>query len=564
MSISYEELCRSVYLLPPDPEGVDFYVLEYDGGQQTTITVDTKKDKVLEVKNFPNADTRKEYQKKQKAYNLSKNYEFEKYKVEIKTGIGYIGDMYNGVILQFPRLKKEMVEKGWLSLDKLLASCGEDIASRREVWQLVSAVLSGHLMRFLYSNKLMPVGSGENLRAPILHCTRKDGTEDTLIRIMESLTLDTTEPLDKNSEIIQVITPVLPKSLGKRQSEDSAYIQLVDYYNEKKNNFICYDGKAPAQYRDTAVMLRGRFFTPKVVLDFQQRNPWATILLFTVPDSQLLIDPIRLNGNVFANGRMADEWSAEDIIQLVKYFIVWARENWGNSDMRSYITDSFTRYGGWIAAHNHKRGSEKIRGLRQDWILTQLLVSEMLASVIGRQLEWSEEAALAQASVWCNLLLPGCCEIPDTPEAQVIRERVLSPEEDAVNVCREALKAILCEKNLPLIIYVPKGENYSEVNSNALGYLRVYRQNTVKRDVVTLQIREEIFCKYAEKYRHANWALILAEVRKKAPEWLLTPKAVRMPWLESKVEKTLLLDVEALDFLPDSIKDSFWNRMLPK
>ena len=535
----------------PDPEGVDFYVLKYDGGQQTAIVIDKREDETLEIKNFPDNTARKAYQRKQKEYNFHKHYEFEKNFIEIRAGIKHIPIMYHGKSTMFPPEKEKYTKRGWEALNKLLACCGEDIASRREVWQLVTAILAGYWVRVLFNESLLPEKGGDNFRAPILSCTRRDGTEDTLIRIVESLALDTAEPIYEDSKICQVIPPVLPETLNEHQIEDSAYIRLVDCYSEEKDRLIYYDGEAPAQYRDTAVMLRGRFYTPKAVIDFQQRNRWASILLFTTPDSELLTDPIRLNGAVFANGKYAEEWSEEDIAQMVKLYTDSILEKREKGALEKYLGNVFEKYRDWIAVHNHKRGTEKIRGLKYDWLVTQLLVAETLPRAIGKLLNWSQEIIYAQANAWCNLLLPGCCEIPDTPEAQKLREEMLSPEDDAINACQEVIKQMLSDDTKATYCYVPRIKEYTGFDKAATCYVREYEYKREKRKALTLQIREQSFADYAKSYRNANWLLVIDGLRKKAPDWLLPVKTVRMPWIGDKQEKALVIEIDRMNFLTE-------------
>ena len=534
------------------PEGADAYTVSYDDGTQSVAFVIDNE--IHAVQNFRNHEECKKFLDTQEQGSKKKNRDFDDAPIEFEVGLKYLPESRLASVIDITR----NTESKWMALEEMLACCGTDIQSRRQVMELFSALLAGIMARGMkIAGVGMPLQAAERYRAPIVWCHRKDGVEDTLADIVESVAVDNTK-IDAESAQISYHQPaVITRKLDKVAIQDVAFIRLCGV--EKKEYF---KRTFPAQYRDTSIMLCGQHFSRRDTFSFQKRNPWASILLYATPDANILVDPIRLDANVFAQSVYCDRWDKQKVQRLIFEYAYKIQKCLKSKREIKNLESKLKNYDLNIAKHNHIRGACKIRGLQHDWLLLQFLATDLLVDFIGRELSWADEVISAQTAAWHNLLLPGCCSMPDIPEAQKIREQMLSPEDDCVNACQEALKTMICQENFHLITYVPKIKDYSKIDGNALGYLRMYRQNRIKQEYLTLQIREDKFCQYAKQYRNANWKVVLAALRKKAPSWLLDAKMVRMPWLKTDSEKALVIKVEELNSFSKDMQDLLFNCIL--
>lgn len=542
-----------------DETGTDFFTWRYDNGTEAGVAIDVGTDEEIYAKTFENTFRRKAFQKSVKERSQKKNLSFDKNKLCLDCGIGNVTFKANRVN-PFPSTLQEVAKNGTTNLLHMLEACGQDVKSRTEVFQLFSALLSSYYFRFLSESALLVPPERLNLHAPILACNLKDGSEALLRDIVASVAIDTSDPYSKEEygELSYHQPCCLPTDFTNRRITNCAYIQL----RKSKKKF--FDTHHPAQYRDTGVFLSARSFSGRDLIQFQQRNLWATQVFYGVRDQNLLMDPIRLDGSVFANYAYESSWDTGSVCRFIVYFITWVQERLKNKDT-IYFKGRLQAFDYLIAAHNRKRGTKKIRRIQKSWLLTQLLAVEEFWQ-FGKEVNcWSENDGAQLLAEWNHLLLPECYPYPQMISNQPAQQRFILPERDCVELFQELLKHALSEKHLEHIAYVPPKGDFplKRHDCEVWGYVREYQSRKSHQRILTLQIREVQLVKIAGQLSSVScdWYEIMNHLRKKKPHYLLSAKVARMPGIGTQ-EKTLILDVAQLSFLTDKALNLLWSLAL--
>lgn len=533
-----------------DEKGAEFYIWRYDDGTEAGVAIDVGTDEEIYAKIFENAFRRKAFQKVVKERSQKKNLSFDKNKLCLHCGIDKVTFKANGVD-PFPLTLQEVAKNGTTNLLRMLEACGQDVKSRAEVFQLFSALLSSYYFRFLSESALLIPPERLNLHAPILACNLKDGSEALLRDIVASVAIDTSDPYSKEEygELSYHQPCCLPTDFTNRKITNCAYIQL----RKSKKKF--FDAHHPAQYRDTGVFLSARFFSGRDLMQFQQRNLWATQVLYGIRDQNLLMDPIRLDGSIFAKYAYESSWDTKSVFRLIVYFITWIQKRLKKKNTENF-KNRLQDFDHLIAEHNRKRGTKKIRGIQKFWLLTQLLVTEEFVK-FGTEVNcWSENEGAQLLAEWNHLLLPECCPYPQMICDRAGRQQFVLPNRDCVALFEDVLKHILEEKHWGNITYVPPKGKFSSniINCEVWGFVRDYQSRKSHQRFLTLQIREVQLVKIAGQLSSVScdWYEILKCLRKKEPPYLLSSKIVRMPGIGTQ-EKTLILDVAQLSFLSEKV-----------
>ena len=163
---------------------------------------------------------------------------------------------------------------------------------------------------------------------------------------------------------------------------------------------------------------------------------------------------------------------------------------------------------------------------------------------------WEKERGDLLRVQWLNLLLPGVvpypeqCSLPlDSPE------RVIVPEHDCETLFREVLNLALAPEHWSNFVLVPSRSKYPLQcdGMQVWGYIREYSDNKHHCRILTLQIREDVFCELAKSLTpvSCDWYKIIKALRERAPSYLLESRTVRMPGI-GNAERTLILSVDRL------------------
>lgn len=531
----------------------DFFFWRYDDGTEAAAAIDQDNKKEIYSKIFDDKAARKQYQERIQAQNEKRELDFEKNKLSLNSGLSYAEPAVGN--------RREIAAAAKPHLLHMLEACGQDLEARTQMIQLFSALLAGYYFAFLSIRKVFPVDEPAISCAPILTCKLKDGVNDLLRDVTESLCICTSDSDSKYSygKLIYTQPCCLPTSTADKKILDCAYIELGRSSNKAFPAFY------PAQYRETGVFLDTRFFPGTDLLHFQKRNHWAALVLYGAKDQSLLTDPIRLDSTVLSQYVYQDGWDKSSVRALILHFVDWLSNRFDQDSICAHYNQRLHSYLQIIRQHNQKRGSMKIRKLKCLWLETQLLAIEELC-LFGVEVGcWSKEDSSVLLAGWKHLLLPECGSYPRVLASIGTPGRPILPEQDCMELFETTLVNMLSVENWPHFIYVsPKCDFEVRVKDvEVWGYLREYQDRKSRERIPTLQIRESIFCKTAKRFSpvSCNWYEIIKHLRQAAPLYLHSSKTTRMPGIGAG-EKTLILKLDRLTFLSNKTNSFLLQRIL--
>lgn len=539
--------------LPPLSRTTDFFFWQYDDGTEAAVAIDQDDMEEIYSKVFDDKAARKQYQERIRAQNEKKELDFEKNKLRIKSGLEYaepaVGNRRKIAVAAKPHLLR------------MLEACGQDLEARTQMIQLFSALLAGYYYAFLSIQNAFPVDEPTISCAPILTCKLKDGVNDLLRDVTESLCICTSDSNAKYSygKLIYTQPCCLPTSTADKKILDCAYIELGCSPNK------VFPASYPAQYRETGVFLDTRFFPGTDLLRFQKRNHWAALVLYGAKDQSLVTDPIRLDSMILSQYAYQDGWDKTSVRALILYFVDWLSDRFNQDNICAYYNQQLNNYLQIIRQHNQKRGSIKIRKLKCLWMEVQLLALEEFFLFGVESGCWSKKEDSILLVGWRHLLLPECGPYPHVLAPIGTPGRPILPEQDCTELFETTLVAMLSSENWPHFIYVPPKSDFEErVNNIEIwGYLREYQDKKSRERIPTLQIREVVFCKIAKQLSSVscNWYEIIKHLRQATPPYIHPSKTARMPGIGAG-EKTLILKLDQLTFLSNGANSFLLQRIL--
>lgn len=531
--------------MPKIPDETDFFFWRYDDGSEAAVAIDCESEEEVYARVFDDKDARKDYQKQLKAQNKRKGMDFEKNKVKLKSGLDYVesatGDRKKITIAAKPHLLQ------------MLEACGQDLEARAQMVQLFSTLLAGYFFSFLAKKNLFPIDEPVMEYAPVVTCRLRDGVNDLLRDVVFSLCIETCGDLSEGyGELVYTQPCCLPTRATDKKMLDCAYIELG--CTKKK----IFPSRYPAQYRETGVFVDTRFFTATDLLHFQKRNCWAAMVLYGAKDQALLTDPIRLDSAVLAQYGYQDSWSKERVRALVRFFVWWLLGRFEEKETRTDYEQKLHSYSQIIDQHNKKRGSLKIRKLKRVWLETQLLALEEFCTFATEAGCWTTEEGAELLAGWKHLLLPECGLYPKVLVPIGTPGRPVLPEQDSQELFETVLKSMLSEENWPHFICVPP-KTIFEVrvgDTEIWGYIRDYQDKKAHEHIPTLQIHETVFREVAKRFSPVtcNWDEIIKHLRDAKPAYLHPSKTARMPGVTQGAERTLILKIDQMAFLPCETK----------
>lgn len=539
--------------LPQFSRTTDFFFWQYDDGTEAAVAIDPDDKKELYSKVFDDRTARKQYQERIRAQNEKKELEFEKNRLYINSGLHHAEPAVGN--------REEIAVAAKPHLLHMLEACGQDLEARAQMVQLFSALLAGYYFASLCFKGIFAVEEPAINHAPILTCKLKDGVNDLLRDIAESLCISTSDSNSKYSygEFIYTQPCCIPTSTADKKIVDCAYIELGRSSNK------AFPASYPAQYRETGVFVDTRFFPGTDLLRFQRRNRWAALILYGAKDQSLITDPIRLDSTILSQYAYQDNWNKSSVRTLILHFVNWLARRFKQDNIYAHYSQRLHSNLQIIRQHNQKRGSIKIRKLKCLWLEAQLLAIEEFCLFGVEAGCWSKEEGSILLAGWKHLLLPECGPYPRVLAPIGTPGRPILPEQDCTELFETTLAAMLSGENWPHFIYVPPKSDFEErVNSTEIwGYLREYQDKKSRERIPTLQIREAVFCKIAKQLSSVscNWYEIIKHLRQAAPPYIHPSKTTRMPGIGAG-EKTLILKLDQLTFLSNEANSFLLQRIL--
>ena len=334
-------------------------------------------------------------------------YVFQKKK--IKNGLQYISKK------DFSEKNQDKGKCGWGELEKFLNSCGTDIENKREVLRLFSGILSGYyaqvLVPMFYKIYLIALQN----RAPVLVLNPSDKrfnvTFDFISKTIKALTV----PTHTKDKLRSKCPPFLPQGIGQKSLDQGSFL----WYKKKKNRF-------PSQYRDTAVLVFGSFFSVNKIRRFIERNRWATVVIFNAPAKVNKVPAIRLSDSLLVC--LDFDWNGEDIKYLIERFALSLSRLTKKKKFVKKLTNKLREVGDCILRYHAQKGIQRFQPTEEHFIALQMLTLQLfLESCQDEKIIDTTQRKQVQ-SEWFNLLLPGCSQFIKPDEETISHE--LEAEED--------------------------------------------------------------------------------------------------------------------------------------
>lgn len=459
----------------------------------------------------------------------------------------------------FPRADRAASQAGLAAMKALLDSCGADLNAKKNLLNLVSAILAGYCTRscceFYRAEHIRPV----DMRVPVIRVARFDYAYFVLEKIVRSMAVDTAvfglEEYRFSEEPIKVVyRPVLPHKTSDRHIQDCAYLKLPGL---KQRLF--------AQYRDTTLMIHCGFFSSSEILEFQRKNPWISLVLYGATNKMIPSTPIGIDGSILSRSNC--RWENTKLRYMIERFVYYLAKKHRNRHWGARIERRFCVIERLISNYNTLAMSTNTN-------ISPIMVSEKFAVSLQMLSLWLFlDSCLADGGIdkteanellknWFNILFPGFCP---TDRPMDIEEPELTPEPFQKQF-ESTLCKIIPEDEYSHIYFVPKG-NYCPLNdpeNNDLeywGYIKWYQPRAKGQGkFLSLQFRrdkfDELFEKYCPNYIGKKW---FTAVENLDVEYLNGTKARMYTQPTQKGEKqnsvdAIIINLDRADFFPAEIQ----------
>lgn len=489
-----------------------------------------------------------------------------KKKLNIKCGLSQLSKN------DFVDKNKKRGRKGWEALTDFLNSCGTNLDAKKEVLRLFSGVLSGYcaqmIVPLVQESGSIPLQN----RAPILVLNSNDKnfnvTFDFISKAMAALTVSTYSQGKLHFEC----PTFLPQAWEQKGLERCAFLQ----YRKIKKQF-------PAQYRDTAVLIYGRFFSANEIYRFIEKNRWAVPVLFDAPSKAYKVPPIRLKASSLVCSDF--DWNVKTINYLVQRFVSWLYVLWDKKRWKKKWTKTLKKRLDRIRTcffkYFAKKGVQRFNPTEQYFLILQMLTLELFLDSCADDKIIDNTQRKQVKFEWFDTLLPGCSQYlkADEGDEETVIQEIQSEEEHAKQIFETALGKMLAKENISHFNYVEQGGIYDEAdpdNPKTLywGYLRWYGSKKKSSEGKKIEpFRALVFKKRVLKicirdFLPENYTIrgLISELRASAPDYLFKTQKVRFPQGENdrseNLENALIFEIEKMEFLSDEIRDILLN-MIP-
>ena len=422
--------------------------------------------------------------------------------------------------------------------------------------KLLAVVLSSYFIRNALRQKdVLNMYPLLNASAALCAAIRNCGSDDAIyaLRILcHSLMVSTTKK--ENGEFKIKAPTVLPVK-GKQKLLNNAWI---------RPRKIETDFKWPAPYRDTAVMLDGRFFQKSDINNFLFINPWCTAVIYAkkLEHTRLCVE---LDGKNMLEQLKVD-WNIDAVNKLIAEYIPFINNTF---DKRSHANDSQDRSyadiwgeaGEYLTNYMITKKGEEIGYAER--FKQRILLSALLSFVdfISSSCNISPDDVQNLKRELLTALLPGCCPSKSEEEVQVIH----FPAFD------EILRELISPENMNHFYPITKkGQVHPTQQPDGTeiwGYVRKYRDEESNKKKINIAFFRDVLIKIVEeKYPQCgNFGEVLAVIRKRNPAYLHKTPNIKCRTVKGEEQRTILACRLILDELPisDEVKQAF-RQMLPK
>ena len=467
-------------------------------------------------------------------------YVFQKKKIKIKNGLQYISKK------DFSEKNQDKGKCGWGELEKFLNSCGTDIENKREVLRLFSGILSGYyaqvLVPMFYKIYLIALQN----RAPVLVLNPSDKrfnvTFDFISKTIKALTV----PTHTKDKLRSKCPPFLPQGIGQKSLDQGSFL----WYKKKKNRF-------PSQYRDTAVLVFGSFFSVNKIRRFIERNRWATVVIFNAPAKVNKVPAIRLSDSLLVC--LDFDWNGEDIKYLIERFALSLSRLTKKKKFVKKLTNKLREVGDCILRYHAQKGIQRFQPTEEHFIALQMLTLQLfLESCQDEKIIDTTQRKQVQ-SEWFNLLLPGCSQFIK-PDEETISHELEAEEDKTKQTIQSALTKMLTADQLIHFPYTKKNGPYEEANPEDpsvkyWGYLRWYKpKKNEKTPFRALVFKESKFKEIVPRFlkEPCNVDNFVKDLRSCNLEYLFSTSKARLGG--KTAENALIFIIDKMEFLSEETR----------
>lgn len=473
-----------------------------------------------------------------------------------------LGSHSGGDVLDFVNKENKQLKKGFRELKRMIASYAKD-GSSSEIISLVTLILSGYLARlFIKEQKNQTIYFS---RAPLI-LVRKSSRDITggfehLERIAQSLIVDTSRDWD----FVIENPPVIPTHNRETDIESCAYAKIAA---DEAGSVV------PTLYRDTAVLVHGRFFKGHKVQEFAERNKWASVLIFDmkIPHWNRLFAEIDMDKMNLAQW----DWNNEKIHHLITCFVLWLSINSTGEKLGLRIAEWKKEAEDVVSKYNYVTGVEIKQGSGYDLACLQVTTVRAFVEYLLEDVKVDQQECVSLYDEWLNALLPGSRDqvILERSE-KAAQESQEAKERNIIGEFEKLLKTILEHNNGSKIYLLSKGKGYPrgpELDLEKDPWVFLAMMKIQKKDVPVIKIRYEELEKLAEKYgllQNADMSReqlkrTLAKGRDEGQQLGYIHKMDNVSLTlgnDAKSKPGMTLLVEKMDFLDDGIRRELMDRI---
>ena len=545
----------------------------YDDGTTQAVVVDPHADKILDTQLFLGKKMAKKYLKNAKSKYKNKNQKLQYEELDLHCGLK--DRSYNAHI--FPGQWNNCFQQ----VQRFIQSCGQDEKAMTTMIKLFSGILCGFCSEALLC--LDPPVDHPNilLRAPVIVIKEDAGLHSVMREIISTLCMNNKY---SDKELKMKAPSLLPYTGAENHIEQNAFLLLrkVDAkdideekdndifennyrnilqitagmneeHDKKKQSPTYYEISFPAQYRDTSVMLNVKYYRPSECIDFQRRNPWATIILYGAKTNHILDDYLSLDPNIL-NRCDLDSWNSKLLSDTLVMFQKWLADNL--SGLKETILKGSNLVRADIRRFNEsRRQSGKIRGLQGEWLKIQIISLFLFAKFILEK-GVDRGTVYKQMTILINLLLPGYYPGADVEKGLPLEQRtVVKLDRDSREIFEKTIAKIL-EDGFPDHIQYKSEKDKTKLifsKTKCWGVLRKMRR--IKSPVLIFPW--STFVEIAPTYSpvDCDWDEVIKAVENKAPGYLHRIKNNRC-YSGSASVRAITLYIDKMTFLSRSMLDS--------
>lgn len=428
---------------------------------------------------------------------------------------------------------------------RILATLVHDQSQEAQavILSVFSAILAAYVFR-LFRKGLFMERQRQDIafRAPIIAIPDHQ-TFEALRILIESLAVDTT-PQKKGSSYAFSQPAVIQATRRGYTLNEYTRLCIAGILDAPDYSIGIKRKKAfPAQYRDTAVLIHTRNFAKKDLHEFQYRNPWATIFLYSPTSKVPIIDPIQINTRPLQTCSI-DTLPADKLRGIMQIFLVWLADHKKYFDLAGIKREAEER----ISRYNKRPRTPSFLGHKKTWMLAQLVAIHVFLAFL-HDVGGMDVSSLETA--WWDVLLPlSKNQLPKSDPPP--KEQELIPRPSSKELFEQTITEVIRQGIGSTILFLPSTDKLTA--EEAWGCFRSFAGRGEDPQRV-FAISSHQLSLLAQKYCPVlcNWRKVISDLRKKPPGYFLTKRNCRIFGSTDSVN-AVLINIDKARFLPNDLR----------